>query len=68
MYVFMTFFTAMEIVHLYIQVDFITLIFLDISCKPTEKKKSNKYKLKCEKTCGFIDSMKFKTTQSNFPC
>lgn len=33
-----------------------------------QRKKSNKYKLKCEKTCGFIDSMKFRTTQSNFPC
>lgn len=67
MYVFVTFFTAMEIVHLYIQVDFVTLIFLDILSKPTEKK-SNKYKLKCEKTCGCIDRMMFRTTQSNFPC
>lgn len=41
MYVFMTFFTAMEIVHLYIQVDFVTLIFLDISCKPQRKKAIN---------------------------
>lgn len=33
-----------------------------------QRKKSNKYKLQCEKTCGFIDGMKFRTTQSNFLC
>lgn len=45
-------FTAMEIVCLHLQVDFVASIFLDVLCKPT--KKSNKYKLKVRKLVNLL--------------
>lgn len=60
------FFTAVEVVCLYLQDYFVPLIFLEILCKLTEK--SSKYKIKCDKTFEFIGSMNLRTVQSNFPC